>query len=311
MKHTMHLQPQPFSMIRSGEKTMELRLYDDKRQQIKVNDEIEFCCPESGQQSFTVRVKALHRFRNFAELYAALPLLRCGYTSKTLSSASPDDMNAYYSLQKQAKYGVVGIEVKPIVQDDALLRASRFLSLVLRHKPEAAGVTLDSHGWAEVDALLAGMAPRHTLTMAQLEEIVRTDDKQRYAFNDSKTKIRANQGHSVPVDVELTECEPPELLYHGTGGKYVDSILEYGLIPKSRLYVHLSKDVETAKLVGLRHGTPVVFTVQSGEMHRHGIRFYRAENGVWLTERVPSQYLSWCDGCSAIIHVQTKRGRSE
>lgn len=292
MKHTMHLQPQPFSMIWSGEKTMELRLDDEKRKQIKVNDEIEFCCPESGQQSFTVRVKALHRFQNFAELYATLPLLRCGYTRETLASASPDDMNAYYSPQQQAKYGVVGIEVKSLAQDDALLRASRFLSLVLRHKPEAAGVTLDSHGWAEVDALLAGMAPRRTLTMAQLEEIVRTDDKQRYAFNDSKTKIRANQGHSVPVDVELTECEPPELLYHGTGKKYVDSILEHGLIPKTRLYVHLSKDLETAKLVGLRHGTPVVFTVQSGEMYRHGIRFYRAENGVWLTERVPSQFLS-------------------
>lgn len=311
MKYTMHLQPQPFSMIRSGEKTIELRLYDEKRQQIAVNDEIEFCCPECGQTPYTVRVKAMHRFRNFAELYAALPLLRCGYTSKTLSSASPDDMNAYYSLQQQAKYGVVGIEVKSLAQDDALLRASRFLSLVLRHKPEAAGITLDSHGWAEVDALLAGMAPRHALTMEQLEEIVRTDDKQRYAFNDSKTKIRANQGHSVPVDVELTECEPPELLYHGSGEKYVDSILEHGLIPKTRLYVHLSKDLETAKLVGLRHGMPVVFTVQSGEMYRHGIRFYRAENGVWLTERVPSQYLSWCGGCSAIIHVQTKCGRSE
>ena len=179
MKHTMHLQPQPFSMIRSGEKTIELRLYDEKRQQIKVNDEIQFCCPESGQTPYTVRVKALHRFQNFAELYAALPLLRCGYTRETLASASPDDMNAYYSPQEQAKYGVVGIEVKTIVQDDALLRASRFLSLVLRHKPEAAGITLDSHGWAAVDALLAGMAPRHTLTMAQLEEIVRTDDKQR------------------------------------------------------------------------------------------------------------------------------------
>ena len=292
MKHTMRLQPQPFSMIRSGEKTIELRLYDEKRQQIKVNDEIEFCYPESGQTPYTVRVKALHRFRNFAELYAALPLLRCGYTRETLASASPDNMNTYYSPQEQAKYGVVGIEVKSLAQDDALLRASRFLSLVLRQKPEAAGITLDSHRWAEVDALLAGMAPRHTLTMEQLEEIVRTDDKQRYAFNDSKTKIRANQGHSVPVDVELTECEPPELLYHGTGEEYVDSILEHGLIPKTRLYVHLSKDLETAKLVGLRHGTPVVFTVQSGEMHRHGIRFYRAENGVWLTERVPSQFLS-------------------
>ena len=103
MKYTMHLQPQPFSMIRSGEKTIELRLYDEKRQQIKVNDEIEFCCPESGQTPYTVRVKALHRFRNFAELYAALPLLRCGYTRETLASASPDDMNAYYSPQQQAK----------------------------------------------------------------------------------------------------------------------------------------------------------------------------------------------------------------
>ena len=136
MKYTMHLQPQPFSMIRSGEKTIELRLYDEKRQQIAVNDEIEFCCPECGQTPYTVRVKAMHRFRNFAELYAALPLLRCGYTGETLASASPDDMNAYYSPQEQAKYGVVGIEVKPILQDGALLRASRFLSLVLRHKPE-------------------------------------------------------------------------------------------------------------------------------------------------------------------------------
>ena len=140
MKHTMHLQPQPFSMIRSGEKTIEQRLYDEKRQQIKVNDEIEFCCPESGQNPFTVRVKALHRFRNFAELYGVLPLLRCGYTRETLSNASPDDMNAYYSPQEQAKYGVVGIEVKSLAQDDALLRASRFLSLVLRISPRRRGL---------------------------------------------------------------------------------------------------------------------------------------------------------------------------
>ena len=127
--------------------------------------------------------------------------------------------------------------------------------------------------------------------MEQLEEIVRTDDKQRYSFNDDKTKIRANQGHSIPVDVEFVACEPPELLYHGTGEKYYDSIMESGLLPKSRLYVHLSKDIETAKTVGVRHGTPVVFTVMSGQMFKDGYLFYCSRNGVWLTKHVPPKYL--------------------
>ena len=200
-------------------------------------------------------------------------------------------MNKYDSDEEQAQYGVVGIEVKLKQSDDPMLRASRFLSLVLRHKPEAAGVTLDEHGWADVEMLLQGVSKRHPLTMAQLEEIVRTDDKQRYSFNDDKTKIRANQGHSIPVDVELTECEPPELLYHGTGKKYFDSIMESGLVPKSRLYVHLSKDIETAKSVGARHGTPVVFTVMSGRMFEDGYLFYCSSNGVWLTKHVPPKYL--------------------
>lgn len=291
MKHKMKLCSQPFNMIRSSQKTYELRLYDEKRQRVQVNDEIEFSCLDRNENPFVVRVIALHLFKNFEELYATLPLLKCGYTKETIDAASPEDMNQYYSVEEQTQYGVVGIEVKLKKSDDPMLRASRFLSLVLRHKPEAAGVTLDEHGWADVEVLLQGVNKRHPLTMAQLEEIVRTDDKQRYSFNDDKTKIRANQGHSIPVDVELTECEPPEMLYHGTGKKYFDSIMESGLVPKSRLYVHLSKDIETAKSVGVRHGTPIVFTVMSGQMFEDGYLFYCSSNGVWLTKHVPPKYL--------------------
>ena len=127
--------------------------------------------------------------------------------------------------------------------------------------------------------------------MVGLERIVAEDEKQRYSFNDDKTLIRANQGHSIPVDVELEKVEPPEILYHGTGEKFVASIDEQGLIPKSRLYVHLSDDEDTARKVGQRHGKPVIYTVKSGEMYRAGIVFYRSVNGVWLTKAVPVKYL--------------------
>ena len=131
--------------------------------------------------------------------------------------------------------------------------------------------------------------------MAKLEEIVRTDNKQRYSFNEDKTLIRANQGHSVPVDVELKKCEPPEILYHGTAERFADSIMAEGLKPKSRLYVHLSKDLETAVTVGGRHGKPFVFKVKSGEMHRNGFEFFLSENGVWLTKAVPVEFLEVLD----------------
>ncbi len=128
----------------------------------------------------------------------------------------------------------------------ALTRTSCYISLILRHKPETIGITLDEHGWASVDELIAGVSRTHPLTMESLEEIVRTDEKQRYSFNGDKTLIRANQGHSIPVDVELPELEPPAILYHGTGKKYGPSIDRQGLLPKSRLYVHLSADKDTA-----------------------------------------------------------------
>ena len=124
-----------------------------------------------------------------------------------------------------------------------------------------------------------------------LEEIVRTDEKQRYSFNDDKTKIRANQGHSIEVDVELEEKEPPEILWHGTGEKFATSIDNIGLIPKSRLYVHLSKDEETATTVGRRHGKPVLYMVNTREMYKDGFKFFLSKNGVWLTKEVPVRYL--------------------
>ena len=170
-------------------------------------------------------------------------------------------------------------------------RTSRYISLILRHKPETIGITLDEHGWASVDELIAGVSRTHPLTMESLEEIVRTDEKQRYSFNGDKTLIRANQGHSVPVDVELPVAEPPEYLYHGTGQKYVKSIDRTGLVPKGRLYVHLSKDCETAVKVGMRHGVPAVLKVDARSMVRDGAMFYLSENGVWLAERVPVKYL--------------------
>ena len=168
---------------------------------------------------------------------------------------------------------------------------SKYLCLILRHKPETIGISLDEHGWANVKDLIEGVNKTHKLDMEILEEIVATDDKQRYSFNEDKTKIRANQGHSVNVDVELEEVEPPEYLWHGTGEKYVKSIRETGLIPKSRLYVHMSDSYGTAILVGARHGKPMVFCVKSGQMYADGYKFYRSKNGVWLTKFVPTEYL--------------------
>ena len=168
-----------------------------------------------------------------------------------------------------------------------LIKISRYISLILRHKPEAIGITLNEHGWANVNELIKGI----NINMETLEHIVATDDKQRYSFNEDKTLIRANQGHSIPVDVELEEIQPPKYLYHGTGKKYKDSIIEDGLIPKSRLYVHLSSDINTAINVGKRHGDVIVFRINALKMCNDGYKFYVSKNGVWLTKHVPTVYL--------------------
>ena len=172
-----------------------------------------------------------------------------------------------------------------------LSSTSKFISLILRHKPEVIGITLDEHGWADVEELIAGIRKTRMFDMEMLEEIVRIDSKMRYSFNEDKTLIRANQGHSIPVDVVLPVAMPPEYLYHGTGQKYVESIEKIGLVPKSRLYVHLSGDIDTAIKVGSRHGKPVVYRVASGRMQEDGFVFYRSVNGVWLVKEVPAAYL--------------------
>lgn len=172
---------------------------------------------------------------------------------------------------------------------------SKFISLILRHRPEEAGVCLDGHGWADVEMLMAGIRNRGwEIDRDILDEIVRTDKKQRYSFDQSGTRIRANQGHSVPVDVEPEEQKPPEYLYHGTADRFLESIRERGLLPMGRLYVHLSEDAETALGVGRRHGRPVVLRVRSGDMYNAGHRFYRSQNGVWLAEKVDTVYLEQC-----------------
>lgn len=168
---------------------------------------------------------------------------------------------------------------------------SRFLSLILRHKPDVIGITLDKHGWANVKDLINGINKTQYFTMDMLEKIVKEDNKQRYSFNKGKTLIRANQGHSIQVDVELKEEMPPEFLYHGTGIKYCESIGKEGLISKSRLYVHLSKDIETAINVGNRHGEPIIYKIMAKKMHNAGYKFYKSVNNVWLVDKVPIEYL--------------------
>lgn len=163
--------------------------------------------------------------------------------------------------------------------------------MILRHRPEVIGITLDEHGWANTEELIKGIAKTRDFTLEDLERIVANDEKQRYSFNQDKTKIRANQGHSIDVDVELKEAVPPEILYHGTGEKYVNAIDSQGLKAKNRLYVHLSKDIETAKKVGSRHGRPVVYQIDCKAMSDQGYQFYLSANDIWLTKNVPASYL--------------------
>jgi putative RNA 2'-phosphotransferase len=178
--------------------------------------------------------------------------------------------------------------------DKDKISLSKFLSLILRHRPEKAGITLDGNGWADVDELIEGAnkTGRVAITLDDIMEVVSTNDKQRFAFNNDYTKIRANQGHSVSVDVELTEMQPPNILYHGTSTKSLQGIMANGIRPKSRLYVHLSEDVETAGRVGKRHGTPIILSIDAGKMNKEGVTFYLSANGVWLTKCVPVAYIN-------------------
>lgn len=172
-------------------------------------------------------------------------------------------------------------------------RIGKFISLILRHNPHKIGLELDESGWASVDDLLDGLKNKgRSISFDQLENIVETNDKQRYSFNTDKTRIRANQGHSLKLDLQLEPVEPPEVLYHGTASRFMQAINKQGLIKGSRHHVHLSQDKETAHTVGARHGFPVIIAIASGQMHRDGYVFYCSANEVWLTESVPVKYFS-------------------
>jgi putative RNA 2'-phosphotransferase len=173
-----------------------------------------------------------------------------------------------------------------------LVKVSKYLSKHLRHEPQRLGLELAPGGWVAVDVLLEACARhRFPISRAELEEVVAQNDKQRFAFDPTGTQIRANQGHSVDVDLQLESLVPPATLYHGTAARNVDVILRDGLHKMARHHVHLSGDVKTAIAVGSRHGKPVVLEVDSGAMHQAGIPFYRSANGVWLVESVPPHYL--------------------
>jgi putative RNA 2'-phosphotransferase len=176
---------------------------------------------------------------------------------------------------------------------DRTVRASKFLALVLRHDPERIGLVLDDGGWADVDELLAAAARHGTvMSRAELEDVVRTSPKQRFTFDAAADRIRANQGHSVAVDLGLRPVVPPAALFHGTARRALPAILAEGLRPMGRRQVHLSADRETALAVGRRHGVPVVLAVDSGRLHRDGQAFYRSVNGVWLTGAVAARHLA-------------------
>ena len=173
-----------------------------------------------------------------------------------------------------------------------LIKISKYLSKHLRHQPERLGLTLASGGWVEVDALLAACRDKNfPIARAELEEVVAGNDKQRFSFDLTGQLIRANQGHSVEVDLQLEPATPPATLYHGSSERSLDSILANGLRRMARHHVHLSSDVATAKQVGARHGRPVVFAVNAAMMVENGFEFYRSANGVWLVESVPPEFL--------------------
>lgn len=173
-------------------------------------------------------------------------------------------------------------------------KTSKLLSLVLRHSPETLGLTLDEEGWADIDLLISSAnAGGHQLSRELLVSIVSASDKQRFRISDDGTKIRANQGHSIQVDLKLSPQVPPSRLFHGTARRFETSIRKDGLLRGARHHVHLSAAEEVALTVGARHGKPMILTVLAEEMQRDGLEFYLSENGVWLTDSVPVQYIAF------------------
>ena len=169
---------------------------------------------------------------------------------------------------------------------------SKFFSYVLRHKPDAIGLTLGDNGWVDIAELVAkGNAAGEVFTADDVLSVAASSDKKRFTISDDGLRVRAAQGHSVEVDLALKPSTPPDMLFHGTATRFAEAIMAEGLKPQSRQQVHLSRDEETAIKVGQRHGTPFIFRVESGRMHAAGFKFFVADNGVWLTDAVPADYL--------------------
>lgn len=182
---------------------------------------------------------------------------------------------------------------------DSVVTTSRFLSLILRHRPEAIGLTLDEAGWADIDDILRLAPPDQRLTRERIDRAVVENNKQRFAISADGARIRARQGHSIDVDLRLPAVAPPPRLYHGTATRFVASIRRDGLVKRDRRHVHLSADVDTATTVGARHGTPIVLVVRADEMAAAGHAFFRSENGVWLTDAVPVGFIDFDTGMHA------------
>jgi len=181
-----------------------------------------------------------------------------------------------------------------MVSSKQLNKKSKFLSFVLRHKPDAICLNLDENGWADIEELIKKTNASDEVTLlnrALIQEIVDTNDKKRFVISEDGKNIRANQGHSIDVDLQLKQVTPPEFLYHGTATRFLDSILKEGLKPQQRQHVHLSTDIETATAVGQRYGKPVILTIKALLMYEQGFMFYRSENGVWLTNKVEPFFL--------------------
>ena len=173
------------------------------------------------------------------------------------------------------------------------IKHGRFLSMVLRHRPEVLDIQLDAQGWADIKDLLAKLKDYgRSISRADLDQIVENNNKKRYVISDDGKRIRASQGHSIDIELEYAPMEPPEMLYHGTADRFLQSIFKTGLNKRKRHHVHLSADLDTASQVGKRHGKLVILKVAAAEMHKAGHTFYCTPNGVWLTESVPIEFLS-------------------
>lgn len=181
------------------------------------------------------------------------------------------------------------------VMKNNLITTSKFLSLILRHKPETIGLAIDEHGWLDISTLIENANSKgHAITLELLHEVVATSDKRRFMLSEDGMKIRANQGHSVEnVDLQLEPIVPPEVLHHGTVAQFIPSIRQHGLLKRSRNHVHLSTDMETASKVGKRRGQPFVLTITSLQMHETGHVFFQSANGVWLTDAVPVEFIEF------------------